>query len=96
MLSVGIGTVVGILAGHSGGWVAAVLMRVTDWFLVLPTLVLAIALSTCWTAALGTIILAIGVTRGRPPRGWCARRRWPSRPARTSSGRRRSAAGTGT
>jgi peptide/nickel transport system permease protein len=62
LLSVGIGTVVGMLAGHFGGWAAAVLMRITDFFLVLPALVLAIALSTMLSRGLSTIILAIGVT----------------------------------
>lgn len=61
-LSVVIGTVVGLVAGQFGGWVAAVLMRCTDFFLVLPSLVLAIALSTVLTRGLGTIVLAIGVT----------------------------------
>src|SRR4051812_38687983 len=62
LLSVGIGTVVGMLAGHFPGWPAAVLMRITDFFLVLPALVLAIALSTMLSHGLSTIILAIGVT----------------------------------
>jgi peptide/nickel transport system permease protein len=62
VLSVGIGTVVGMLSGHFGRWVSAILMRVTDFFLVLPALVLAIALSTMLARGLGTIILAIGVT----------------------------------
>lgn len=62
LLSVGIGTVVGMLAGHFPGWVSATLMRVTDFFLVLPALVLAIALSTMLSRGLSTIILAIGVT----------------------------------
>ena len=62
LLSVGIGTVVGVLAAHFGGWVSAALMRVTDFFLVLPALVLAIALSTVLPRGLGTIVLAIGVT----------------------------------
>jgi peptide/nickel transport system permease protein len=61
-LSVVIGTVVGLVAGQFGGWVAALLMRATDFFLVLPALVLAIALSTVLTRGLGTIVLAIGVT----------------------------------
>lgn len=61
-LSVVIGTLVGLLAGHFGGWFAAVLMRVTDFFLVLPSLVLAIALSTVLERGLQTIVLAIGVT----------------------------------
>jgi peptide/nickel transport system permease protein len=61
-LSVGIGTLVGLLAGHFGRWVSAILMRCTDFFLILPSLVLAIALSTVLTRGLGTIVLAIGVT----------------------------------
>jgi peptide/nickel transport system permease protein len=61
-LSVGIGTLVGLLAGHFGRWVNAVLMRCTDFFLILPSLVLAIALSTVLTRGLPTIVLAIGVT----------------------------------
>jgi peptide/nickel transport system permease protein len=62
LLSMGIGSLVGIVAGHFRGWVQAVLMRVTDWFLVLPSLVLAIALSTVLERGVSTIILAIGVT----------------------------------
>lgn len=62
LLSVVIGTIFGILAAHFGGWTSTVLMRVTDFFLVLPSLVLAIALSTVLERGLSTIILAIGVT----------------------------------
>ncbi|MCP2167578.1 ABC transporter permease [Goodfellowiella coeruleoviolacea] len=62
LLSVGIGTVVGVCAAHFGGWVSSVLLRVTDFFLVLPSLVLALVLSTVLPQGLGTIILAIGVT----------------------------------
>ncbi|MFF2504801.1 ABC transporter permease [Streptomyces sp. NPDC058067] len=61
-LCVAIGTVVGIVAGHFRGWYSTVLMRVTDWFLVMPTLVLAIALATVMSRSLWTVILAIGVT----------------------------------
>ncbi|WP_438291359.1 ABC transporter permease [Streptomyces sp. HUAS TT7] len=61
-LSVAIGTLVGILAGHYGGWLSTALMRVTDWFLVMPTLVLAIVLATVMSHSLWTVILAIGVT----------------------------------
>ncbi|GAB2997313.1 ABC transporter permease [Amycolatopsis acidiphila] len=62
ILSVLIGTIVGIAAGHFGRWVAAVLLRFTDFFLVLPSLVLAIALSTVLPQGIATIILAVGVT----------------------------------
>ncbi|MEU0071203.1 ABC transporter permease [Streptomyces sp. NPDC006332] len=62
VLSVAIGTLVGVTAGHFKGGYATVLMRVTDWFLVMPTLVLAIALATVMSRSLGTVVLAIGVT----------------------------------
>ena len=62
LLSVGIGTVVGMLAAHFRGWTSALLLRITDFFLVLPSLVLAIVLSTVLARGLGTIVLAIGVT----------------------------------
>ncbi len=62
VLSVAIGALIGITAGHFKGWYATVMMRITDWFLVMPTLVLAIALATVMSRSLGTIILAIGVT----------------------------------
>ncbi|MGV9643397.1 ABC transporter permease [Streptomyces sp. NPDC004822] len=61
-LSVAIGTLVGITAGHFKGAYATVVMRITDWFLVMPTLVLAIALATVMSRSLGTVVLAIGVT----------------------------------
>jgi peptide/nickel transport system permease protein len=62
VLSVTIGTLLGITAGHFRGGYATVLMRITDWFLVMPTLVLAIALATVMSRSLGTVVLAIGVT----------------------------------
>ncbi|MEU2425891.1 ABC transporter permease [Streptomyces sp. NPDC007851] len=62
VLSVVIGAVVGITAGHFRGVYATVLMRITDWFLVMPALVLAIALATVMSRSLGTVVLAIGVT----------------------------------
>ncbi|GAA3376338.1 ABC transporter permease [Streptomyces sannanensis] len=61
-LSVAIGTLVGVVAGHFGGWFSTVLMRVTDWFLVMPTLVLAIVLATVMSRSVWTVVLAIGVT----------------------------------
>ncbi|MFF9337500.1 ABC transporter permease [Streptomyces albogriseolus] len=62
VLSVAIGTLIGVTAGHFKGWYATVTMRITDWFLVMPTLVLAIALATVMPRSLLTIVVAIGVT----------------------------------
>ncbi|MEU9576709.1 ABC transporter permease [Streptomyces chilikensis] len=60
-LSVVIGALVGITAGHFGGAYSTVIMRITDWFLVMPALVLAIALATVLSRSLGTVVLAIGI-----------------------------------
>lgn len=61
-MSVAVGAVLGIVAGHFRGWVEAVVLRVTDWFLVLPTLVLATALASVLKPGMTTVIVAIGVT----------------------------------
>ncbi|GAA2669175.1 MULTISPECIES: ABC transporter permease [Actinosynnema] len=61
VLSVLIGTVVGVTAAHFRR-TEGVLMGATDFFLALPSLVLAIALSTVLPRGLATIVLAIGVT----------------------------------
>ncbi|TDE60386.1 ABC transporter permease [Nonomuraea mesophila] len=62
VLSIVIGMVVGIAAGHFRGWLGAVLMRVTDWFLVLPSLVTALVLAAILGGSTFTIIMAIGIT----------------------------------
>ncbi|WP_028472832.1 ABC transporter permease [Nocardioides alkalitolerans] len=61
-MSMVIGTVVGMAAGHFTGLTQGALMRVIDFFLVVPSLVLAIVLSTVLASGLWTIVIAIGVT----------------------------------
>lgn len=60
VLATAIGVTVGAVAGYSGGWVDDLLMRITDIFLTVPALVLAIAV----TAALGKgmINVMIGIS----------------------------------
>ena len=55
VLATTIGVTVGALAGYFGGWVDEILMRITDIFLTVPALVLAIAV----TAALGKGIVNV-------------------------------------
>jgi peptide/nickel transport system permease protein len=62
LLSILIGAVIGITAGYFGGWRENALMRVTDWFLVIPFLPLAIVLASLLGRSLFNIILVIGVT----------------------------------
>ncbi|MFI5729375.1 ABC transporter permease [Kribbella sp. NPDC051587] len=62
LLSMVIGTVLGIAAGHFRGWAGAIVLRVTDWFLVLPSLVTALVLAAILGGSTATIVVAIGVT----------------------------------
>ena len=61
-IAMGIGSLVGIIAGYFGRWPETVLMRLTDWFLVIPFLPLAIVLASILGQSLGVIVLVIGVT----------------------------------
>lgn len=56
-----IGVAVGALAGFYRGWADNLLMRVTEFFQVLPPLVLAMVVVTLFSPSLVTISLAIGV-----------------------------------
>ncbi len=56
-----IGVSVGALAGFFGGWVDNALMRLTEFFQVLPALLFAMVLVTLFTPSLTMIAIAIGV-----------------------------------
>ncbi|HSL15754.1 MAG TPA: ABC transporter permease [Actinomycetota bacterium] len=57
-----IGAVIGLVAGYFGRWSETLLMRITDWFLVIPFLPLAIVLASVLGGGLFVIIMVIGVT----------------------------------
>jgi peptide/nickel transport system permease protein len=56
----GIGTALGILAGYLGRWVDQVIMRLTDAWLALPSLVFAIFLATMVGPSMWNIIIILG------------------------------------
>ncbi|GAA1840764.1 ABC transporter permease [Nocardioides marinus] len=62
VISMVIGTLVGLLSGYFGGWPGGILFRLTEWFLVLPFLPLAIVLASVLGRSLLNIALVIGVT----------------------------------
>ncbi|HTU27927.1 MAG TPA: ABC transporter permease [Solirubrobacteraceae bacterium] len=61
LVAMGIGGIIGVLSGYFGGWVDSVLMRITDYFLVIPDLVLMIVVATVWGPSLSHVILVIGI-----------------------------------
>jgi peptide/nickel transport system permease protein len=62
LISMVIGTLTGLTSGYFGGWGGAALFRVTEWFLAIPFLPLAIVLATVLGRSLLNIIIVIGVT----------------------------------
>jgi len=76
IITVAIGAVIGIVAGYVGGWLDSLLMRITDFFLVLPTFVLALILTPIIQSLVGStatevfgirmtlivIVIVIGIT----------------------------------
>ena len=62
VISMVIGTLVGLTSGYFGGWTGAILFRVTEWTLVIPFLPLAIVMATVLGRSLLNIVIVIGVT----------------------------------
>lgn len=61
VLAVGLGGVVGVLAGYAGGRTEGVLMRMTDFFLVIPEVPLMMIIAAVWGAGVGKMVVVIGV-----------------------------------
>ncbi|AIX74600.1 MAG: ABC transporter permease [Mixta calida] len=66
LLTIPVGLLVGIMAGYLGGWTERVLMRITDIFLSLPNLVIALALVSILGPGLLNGALALALTSWPP------------------------------
>ncbi len=62
LISMVLGTLIGIASGFLGGRIGGLLYRLTEWFLVIPFLPLALVLATLLGGSLYTIGFVIGVT----------------------------------
>jgi ABC-type dipeptide/oligopeptide/nickel transport system permease subunit len=62
LMSLGIGVVLGAVAGFFGGLLESAIMRLTDIFLSIPYIVLAIAIASLFGRGENTVILVLGLT----------------------------------
>ena len=61
IVSAVIGTAIGLLAGLRGGWVDALLMRITDTVLALPMILFALFLVILFGPSIFNVVIAIGL-----------------------------------
>ncbi|MCG2641822.1 diguanylate cyclase [Bradyrhizobium sp. CCBAU 11434] len=61
-IALGIGVPLGLLSGYRGGFVDALISRITDAMLACPFLILAIALAAFLGPSLGNAMIAIGIS----------------------------------
>lgn len=66
VLAAPIGLLVGTASGYAGGWLDAVLMRITDIFLAFPRLVLALAFVAALGPGIENAVIAIAITSWPP------------------------------
>jgi peptide/nickel transport system permease protein len=57
-----IGTLIGLVAGYSGGWVDTLLMRVVDAFLGFPTVLVAMVVVVMLGTGIQNVLIAIALT----------------------------------
>lgn len=60
-LTIGIGTILGIISGYWGGWLDELIMRISDVFLAFPALILAMAIAAALGPSLENVIIAMVV-----------------------------------
>jgi peptide/nickel transport system permease protein len=71
VVTIALGSVVGLVAGHYGGVLGRVLMAITDWFIALPGLPLAIVLAAVLGQGDAARRQGSGAVRQQPGRSRC-------------------------
>ncbi len=66
VLAAPVGLLVGTVAGYAGGWIDALLMRITDIFLAFPRLILALAFVAALGPGIENAVIAIAITSWPP------------------------------
>jgi peptide/nickel transport system permease protein len=66
VLSIGVGVVVGALAGWWRGWAGAALLGLTDFALAVPRVVLLLLLAALWQPSAVLVVLLLGATGWMP------------------------------
>ena len=61
-IAVALGVPIGLLAGYRGGWIDALISRITDAMLACPFLILAIAMAAFLGPSLRNAMIAIGIS----------------------------------
>jgi len=56
-----IGMSMGLLAGYFGGWLSAIIMRITDTLMSLPPIVLMLALCSALGGGVRSVLIAVGI-----------------------------------
>lgn len=67
LISIGIGIIIGAIAGYYGGWIDDALMRVTEAFQTVPSFVLLLALVAIFGSSIENIIICIGIVSWTAP-----------------------------
>jgi peptide/nickel transport system permease protein len=57
-----LGTILGLISGHKGGWLDALIMRGADVTLGFPTVLVAMVIVVLWGTGIASIILAVALT----------------------------------
>jgi peptide/nickel transport system permease protein len=65
-LAVVVGAVLGLIAGYRGGWLDAVLMRLVDLGLAIPSIFAILLFTALFTSGPGQLVLLIGLTGWMP------------------------------